>query len=305
MPARVEALRYDFGITGGRGSVLNVTVTYSPIVEGQPRPDLADTFSLPQLLLGEPEETHRFEELAARCEGLRAQLEQRCAEEVIEIDGATVAVGKIVRKLWAFPCKTPPYVQLDFSHQRGGAADRVAVEYSDLTDAQQRLLDSIATSVASYSWRHLREKFAIPPPRVRRGIFISYRKGHELFAEALALRLGKEGFLPWFDKWETLAGDSLPGKIEEGLANSMAFVAIVTRDYPEGNWATEELQSAIHRRIEQGYPIIPILLEDCPKPELIRHLIHVDFRGHDPQQFESKMGEVIDAINRLDRNPFR
>lgn len=285
--------------------MLNVTVKYSPIIEGQPRSDLGDTFSLPHILLGDPEGTRRLEELAARCEGLRAQLEQRAAEEVIEIDGTSVAVGKVVRKLWAFPCNTPPYVQLDFSHEHGGAVERVAVQCSDLTDAQRRLLDSVATSVASYSWRHLRDRFAIPLPRVRPRIFISYRKGHEPFAEALAVRLGKEGFLPWFDKWETLAGDSLPGKIEEGLANSTAFVAIVTRDYPEGNWATEELQSAIHRRIEQGYPIIPVLLEDCPKPELIRHLIHVDFRGHDPQQFESKMGEVIDAINRLDRNPFR
>ncbi|MCH8142914.1 MAG: toll/interleukin-1 receptor domain-containing protein, partial [Proteobacteria bacterium] len=124
----------------------------------------------------------------------------------------------------------------------------------------------------------------------------------EQSVEAIARRLGREGLIPWFDAWEVLAGDSLPGKIEQGLANSVAFIAILTADYAEGRWATEELESAIHRRVTEDYPIVPVLLEQCEKPELIRHLVHVDFSAQDPDQFESKCGELIDAINRLDRN---
>ena len=121
----------------------------------------------------------------------------------------------------------------------------------------------------------------------------------------MAQRLGREGYEPWFDAWEVRAGDSLPGKIDEGLSGSVAFIAVLTRDYVEGKWATEELDSAIHRRIATGFPIIPVLLEQCEKPQLIRHLVHVDFTCEDPETFESKCAEVINAINRLDRNPFR
>jgi hypothetical protein len=135
---------------------------------------------------------------------------------------------------------------------------------------------------------------------------VSYRRSHEDFAKPLAERLGREGFLPWFDEWEILAGDSVPGKIEQGLAESMAFVPILTADYQEGKWATEELESAIHRRIEDGdFPIVPVLLEECVKPQLIRQLRHVDFSDRDPEKFESRIAELIDGINRLSRNPFR
>jgi len=65
------------------------------------------------------------------------------------------------------------------------------------------------------------------------------------------------------------------------------------------------MEIAITRRVEEAYPLIPILADDCAKPELLRHLVHVDLREQDPEAFESKMAELIDAINRLDRNPFR
>ena len=86
---------------------------------------------------------------------------------------------------------------------------------------------------------------------------------------------------------------------------SVAFIPIITADYQQGAWATEELQSAITKRIETDFKIIPILLENCERPELIRHLRYVDFAAHDPETFESKVGELIDAIYGLTLNPFR
>ncbi len=136
-------------------------------------------------------------------------------------------------------------------------------------------------------------------------MFISYRTPHAQFAESLATRLGQEGFVPWFDKWDVMAGDSLPGKIEEGLRTSVAFIPIITVDYQEGRWATEELESAIARRIDTDYRIVPVLLDQCERPELIRHLRHVDFTGRDPEKFEEKVAELVDGIYGLTLNPFR
>jgi len=307
MVPKVERVAFNFGISGGRGEVLNFTVNYAPVILGSARSDLTDQFTLPYIVREEEEGMSVYMDVAERAERLRDQIERRAAEEEIEIDGRLVRVTKFVGKLWVFADDTPIRIQVDYRRQFGTAVERVMVSYPDLTEAQQRLLDSIVTSLDSFAWRHIRQRFQVAPPSPRARVFISYRKGHEAFTAALATRLGREGFQPWFDEWEMRAGDSLPGKIEKGFASSVAFIVVMTKDYVEGKWATEELEAAIHRRVEQekSYPIIPVLLEECEKPQLIRHLLHVDFRDQDPQTFEAKMAELIDGINRLDRNPFR
>jgi hypothetical protein len=304
MAPRVEHLSFDFGVTDGRGQVLNFSVNYAPIVAGELRTDLADLFTLPSLVQKDPEAMISYQTLADRAERLRDQLESRLEREEVEIEGNSVAITRIISKLWVFPHEQPMRIQIDTRRPLGPTTQRSTVQLPDLTQAQVRLLNSIVTSIDAFCWKHLRGQHSISPPPPRPRVFISYRKGRESVAEAIAHRLGREGFDPWFDPWDINAGDSLPGKIEEGLDSSVAFVALVTGDYQEGRWATEELESAIHRRIEEGYPIIPVLLEDCEKPQLIRHLVHVDLRDRNPQMFESKMAELIDGINRLDRNPF-
>lgn len=178
-------------------------------------------------------------------------------------------------------------------------------DYLDqLTEGEHRLLESVLVSLKSTAWSVLHKRWFEEEP-TKEQVFISYRSGHQEFAKALSERLGTEGFVPWFDQWEILAGESIPGRIEEGLRGSIAFIPILTADYQEGKWATEELESAIARRIEEGFPIIPVLLEQCQKPDLIRHLRHVDFSDHGPENFESRVADVIDGINRLTKNPFR
>ena len=170
----------------------------------------------------------------------------------------------------------------------------------------KRLLDSLTASFERKAWEDFRSRVGLSSDSgTGLQVFISYRSPHERFAESIAQRLGTEGIMPWFDKWDILAGDSLPGKIEEGLRESAAFIPIITADYQKGTWATEELQSAIAKRVETEYKIVPVLLENCERPELIRHLRYVDFTGQDPEKFESKVGELIDAIYGLTLNPFR
>jgi hypothetical protein len=131
---------------------------------------------------------------------------------------------------------------------------------SEIPAGEKRLLDSVMTTISTLAWNDLLRKLDSEPVLQKRQVFLSYRRGNQEFSRALAERLGQEGFVPWFDEWEILAGDSVPGKIEQGLRDSIAFIPVITADYAEGKWATEELESSVHRRIEQGFPIIPILL---------------------------------------------
>ncbi len=100
-----------------------------------------------------------------------------------------------------------------------------------LPQGQRRLLDSFTTTLERMAWEDFRNRLDMPKRDEGLQVFISYRKPHELFAEALARRLGDEGIVPWFDKWDILAGDSVPGKIEDGLRNSIAFIPVITADF--------------------------------------------------------------------------
>jgi hypothetical protein len=168
-----------------------------------------------------------------------------------------------------------------------------------------RLIESVLTTLKAKAWSDLRGRLGVPPSVDKPLVFVSYRRGRETFAKAVATRLGREGFLPWFDQWEVQPGDSLPGKIGEGLRKSVAFVPILTADYSAGVWATSEYETALVRALRGGLRIVPIVLEQGEKPPLLEPYVHVDFSDHDAETFERRMGEVIDGINRLEKNPFR
>jgi hypothetical protein len=226
---------------------------------------------------------------------------QRQSLSHFEVDAAARTIIVPVRSSFSRP------IEADL---RSGNA--VSIPVDDLPKGLQRMIQSLLNTAERMAWEQLRSKVGVAggtdspssdgsPIKV----FISYRRGHQDFAAAISERLGNEGIVPWFDEWDLQAGDSIPGKIEEGLSDSVAFIPIVTSDYKEGRWATEELRTAIAKRVDTDYRIVPIMLDRCELPELIRHLKYVDFSDRNPQQFEANIGELIDGIYGLSVNPFR
>lgn len=168
----------------------------------------------------------------------------------------------------------------------------------------QRLLDDILASIESRSWSDLRQRTTGPGiPDRRIGVLISYSHHSSEAAEALARRLGVEGLVPWFDKWDIRAGDSLPGKIEEGFSTTDACLILWNSAYPEGKWCTEEMETAIHKRVETGYKIIPVKLDRTTLPDLLAKLCHVDLSDWD--RFEEGIREIVQSIFGLELNPYR
>jgi hypothetical protein len=268
-----------------------VVVEYMPASGAADAPRLAGRIDLYQNDLGDKlvERFERFVDVMRHVAGVRQY----------EIQGSTVDVPPQIEAIFMHP--TDQEINVYF----GSESEQHF--FGNLTEAQRRLISSIVSSLTAICWRDIHRRVGTDANAKRSAprVFISYRHGHEKFAEALASRLGEEGLIPWFDKWDVVAGDSLPGKIEEAFKESIAFVPIITDDYQTGAWATEELRTAIVKRVESEYRIVPILLDQCKRPELIGQLVYVDMTDRDPQTFEAKIAELLDGIFALAGNPFR
>ena len=243
-----------------------------------------------------------FQALMKRIQPFLAAVESLHGLEPLELDiqGARGQVEAVIERVHYEDGK----LMLEVTWPGTDREEQVHIDRTNLPRGHQRLLDSLIATIERKSWDDLRASVRAPARR-RFLVFISYRSGHEAFAEALAKRLGQEGIVPWFDRWDVRAGDSVPGKIEEGFRESQAFIPILTADYEQGTWATDELMTAITKRLEEGYRIVPVLLEDCDRPELIRQLRYDDLSAQDPQTYEAKIADLIDGIYGLELNPFR
>jgi len=298
MPTSIEKLRLAFDLDLGE-----VSCSYSGLDRDGNEVGVNSSWSVYLGYLHElpPEEAEAF---ASRTKSFLYACESMAGTEPLELEvqGVRGRINSVVRSVHYYGLDG--VLVLEVAWPGAGWEKNITFLRVELSSAHRRLLDSLLVTLERKSWDHLREN-AGAAPKARLQVFISYRSGHDTFAEALAERLGKEGVLPWFDKWDILAGDSVPGKIEEAFRDSQAFIPILTADYQDGKWATDELMTAITKRLEQGYRIAPALLEDCERPELIRHLRYVDFSAQDAETYEAKIAELIDGIYGLELNPFR
>jgi hypothetical protein len=273
------------------GKLDSVVCLYTPVAGSSDVPRLAGQMTIYEADLAQSlrDRLVRFLEAMREFVGIRQY----------EIDGSTVDVVAEITQVRLYPDNEELHIFFGPSSEPG--------RFTDLTEAQKRLASSILSSLTALSWKDLHRRIGLPTASngEKPQVFISYRHGHERFAEALAKRLGQEGLLPWFDRWDVRAGDSLPGRIDEAFTKSIAFIPIITADYEQGAWATEEMRTAIAKRVAEGYRIVPILLEHCDQPELTKQLVYVDMTDQDPQAFESKIADIVDGIFGLEANPFR
>ena len=128
--------------------------------------------------------------------------------------------------------------------------------------------------------------------------FISYNHNDKKFAERIGKELTEKGFDIWYDEWEICAGESIIGKVEEGLRHCNCFLLIMSPHSMKSEWVRVELRSALTRRLnDQSITVIPIVLKTCEVPELIRDLKYLDFR----KKYKHPMQSLLKSISELPR----
>ncbi len=78
----------------------------------------------------------------------------------------------------------------------------------------------------------------------------------ENFVEPLAKALKEAVIKVWYDRFELKLGDSLRGKIDEGLANSQYGVVVLSKSFFNKKWPKEELDALVSRQNDEGKKVI-------------------------------------------------
>lgn len=98
------------------------------------------------------------------------------------------------------------------------------------------------------------------------------------FAEPLAAELRGQGVDAWLDKWEMLPGDSLIQKIfSEGIHGTDAVIVLLSATSVVKPWVQKELNVAAVNNIQRALRLIPLRLDSCEVPEVLKDLLWLDW----------------------------
>jgi hypothetical protein len=98
-------------------------------------------------------------------------------------------------------------------------------------------------------------------------IFLSHAHADKPVARRLAADLRNAGHSVWIDEGEIKIGDSLIGKIRDGLDQVDHVLAIISKTSVESEWVKKELEIASTREIdEKRVVLLPLLVDDVPLP---------------------------------------
>jgi len=126
-------------------------------------------------------------------------------------------------------------------------------------------------------------------------IFISHASNDKTFVDRLVNDLAKHGVDVWYDKFDIQLGDSVPGKINEGIAASKYFAIVLTPNSVASKWVTEELNAALVKQIaSSGTFLLPLMLKDCTIPPLLAHRRYADFRT----DYDSALSELLSVLGK-------
>lgn len=126
-------------------------------------------------------------------------------------------------------------------------------------------------------------------------IFLSHSSNDSNFVERLAKDLVNKDYRVWFDKWEIKISDNIVQKINLGISESDYLALIISKSSVESPWVINEWSSMVITAItEKNAKIIPVLIEDCNVPPLLRPYKYADFR--DMNNYEQSFEQLLNAI---------
>lgn len=126
-------------------------------------------------------------------------------------------------------------------------------------------------------------------------VFISHRGDDIGLAEKLATQLRQDEFDVWLDKWDITVGDSIIGKINDGLENARYLVLCYSEAGVLSPWMSREWMSALSRQLNgYGIKVLPVRLSGGIPPAILADIKYADL----VKNWEHGMQDLLKALRR-------
>jgi hypothetical protein len=140
-----------------------------------------------------------------------------------------------------------------------------------------KIRPALLRKVSGYLDREATPPEAVPPRQGK--VFISHSSADKPFVRRLVQELEKRRLNVWFDEQELKVGDSIVANVSAGLRDSHYLIVVLSRASVASRWVQEELNAALMEDLSgEGQAVLPVLLEDCDVPPLLRSRLYADFR---------------------------
>jgi hypothetical protein len=124
-------------------------------------------------------------------------------------------------------------------------------------------------------------------------VFISYRGADAAPAERLATEVGAAGHAVWLDQWEIGVGDSIVGKMNEGLEGAAYLVLGLSSSDVLAPWISVEWMSTLARQLNgEGVKVLPVRLTGEKPPVILADIRYADLVA----DWSGAVAELLRAI---------
>ncbi|ONH62627.1 molecular chaperone Tir [Frankia sp. CcI49] len=127
--------------------------------------------------------------------------------------------------------------------------------------------------------------------------FISYTGADQRWAEWIAWQLEEAEYSVYLQAWDFVAGSNWMNMMTRGIEHSQRTIAVLSSAYMTSVWGAAEWQAAL-RHDPDGFKrkVIPVRIENCPRPELLEGVVSVDLFGLARDQAKERLLDTVTSV---------
>jgi tetratricopeptide (TPR) repeat protein len=125
-------------------------------------------------------------------------------------------------------------------------------------------------------------------------IFISYNHRDKEFVRRLDGDLRSRGLLVFLDERDIKVGQSIIQRLSTEIEASSHLIAVLSTNSIASSWVQRELSSALMLQLsdDRGITILPLVLDNCDVPLLLRGIKWANFR----EGYESGLEQILQVV---------
>jgi hypothetical protein len=134
--------------------------------------------------------------------------------------------------------------------------------------------------------------------------FVSHAGRDRAWAEWVAWHLAEAGYTVELDAWDWAAGENFVARMHAAVDAADRVIALLSPAYFEdGRYTADEWSSALVKDDHGAHRLVPVQVERCALPRLLRPLVRVELFGVDEAEAVRRLLEAARGPRRPDGAP--